>query len=274
MRKLFILLLVPLFIITSCSEKENTNFVFVEGGSFKNTNSTYYDKDVTVSNFYIGKYEVTQKEWVEIMGSNPSEFQGENLPVENVNWYDCVEYCNLRSSKEGLEQYYTIDKNKKDPYNDNVLDEIKWNVTINEGAKGYRLPTEQEWEFAAGGGQMSKNYTYSGSNTINEVGYYWCNSGDKDLKGTKWQWSALQSNHCKTKPVGSKVPNELGIYDASGNVREWCWNWHTDASAPKGRVLKGGGWIGADYCCEASFQGNYEANGKGSDTGFRLCRGE
>ena len=274
MRKLVILLLAPALFIISCSKKEDKKFIFVNGGPFENTNSSYYGKDKTISNFYIGKYEVTQKEWVEIMGSNPSEFLGENLPVENVNWYDCVEYCNTRSLKEGLEPYYTIDKNKKDPYNDNGLDEIKWTVIINEGANGYRLPTEQEWEYAAGGGKMSKNYTYSGGNILNEVGYYWCNSGDLDLKGKEWNWSLLQNNNCKTKIVGSKLPNELGIYDISGNVREWCYDWHNNDTDPKGRVLKGGGWIGADYCCEINFQGNYEANGKGSDTGLRLCRGE
>jgi formylglycine-generating enzyme len=275
MKKLLILVLTTLlFVVSSCSKKEIKNFVLVEGGTFKNTKSKYFGKDIAISHFYIGKYEVTQKEWVATMGSNPSEFKGDNLPVERVNWYDCVEYCNKRSEKEGLKPYYTIGKNKKDLTNDNELDTIKWTVTINEGANGYRLPTEQEWEYAAGGGQMSKNYTYSGSNSIDKVGYYWCNAGDKDLKGSNWNWTAIQSNHCKTKLVGSKISNELGLFDTSGNVREWCWDWHNDKKSPKGRILKGGGWIGSDYCCETIFQGNYEANGKGSDTGFRVCRGE
>jgi formylglycine-generating enzyme len=258
-------------LLSSCSKKVPENFVLVKGGGFINTKSSFYGKSVSISDFYIGKYEVTQKEWVAIMGSNPSEFKGDNLPVEKVNWYDCLEYCNKKSAKEGLKPYYTIDKNKKDPNNDNELDAIKWTVAINEGANGYRLPTEQEWEYAASGGQMSKSYTYSGSNSIDKVGLYWCNSGDKDLKGLNWAWNTIQSNHCKTKPVGSKLPNELGIYNMSGNVREWCWDWHTNKIDRKGRVLKGGGWIGSDYCCEPVFQGNYEPNGKGSDTGFRVC---
>ena len=93
------------------------SFVLVKGGTFKNTKSNYYGKDVTVSSFYIGRYEVTQKEWTDVMGSNPSQFAGDNLPVERVNWYDAVEYCNQRSIKEGLKPYYNIDKNKKDPNN-------------------------------------------------------------------------------------------------------------------------------------------------------------
>jgi formylglycine-generating enzyme len=272
MKKLFtVSLSALLFIVSSCSEKEIKNFVFVKGGLFINTKSTYYGKEARVSDFYIGIYEVTQKEWVATMGSNPSDFKGDNLPVEKVNWYDCVEYCNKRSAKEGLKPYYIIDKNKKDPDNTNDLDQIKWTVTINEGANGYRLPTEQEWEYAAGGGQLSKSYTYSGSNSIDKVGYYWCNAGDKNLTGTNWNWSTIENNHSKTKTVGSKTPNELGLYDTSGNVREWCWDWHTDKTSPKGRVLKGGGWIGSDHCCETIFQGNFEANGKGNDTGFRVC---
>jgi formylglycine-generating enzyme len=275
MRKLSILFLATIVVLaSSCSKKAPQNFALVKGGDFINSKSSYYGKEVRVSDFYIGIHEVTQKEWVATMGSNPSEFKGDNLPVETVNWYDCIEYCNKRSAKEGLKPYYTIDKNKKDPNNDNNLDTIKWTVTINDGANGYRLPTEEEWEYAAGGGQMSKSYTYSGSNSIDKVGLYWCNSGDKDLKGINWAWNTIQSNHCKTKPVGSKLPNELGIYNMSGNVREWCWNWHTNKTDPKARVLKGGGWIGSDYCCELIFQGNFEASGKGSDTGFRVCRSE
>jgi formylglycine-generating enzyme len=275
MRKLFILsLLAFLFIISSCSKKEIKNFVLVKGGAFINAKSSYYGKEVYVLDFYIGKYEITQKEWVAIMGSNPSEFKGNNLPVENVNWYECVEYCNKRSLKEGLKPYYTIDKNKKDPNNDNDSDIIKWIVTINERANGYRLPTEQEWEYAAVGGQMSKNYTYSGSNNIDKVAWYWCNSGDKNLTSTNWAWNTIQSNHCKTKPVGSKNPNEIGLYDMSGNVREWCWNWKSKDVEVKGRAWKGGAWAGGDYVSEPSFLRYYTPDVPSNDLGFRVCRSE
>jgi formylglycine-generating enzyme len=271
----------------ACSGAVPDNFVFVKGGTFKNTKSNYYGKGVTVSSFYIGKYDVTQKEWTEVMGSNPSKFKGDNLPVETVNWYDSIDYCNKRSIKEGLTPYYNIDKNKKDPNNlpnprFGDLDNI-WTVTINPDANGYRLPTEAEWEYAAGGGQMSSSYTYSGSDNVEEVAWYWKNAGDRDLTGF-WNWPAIEQNHDKTKPVGSKKPNELGLYDMSGNVREWCWDWHgdleTNVTDPKGsqsgfgRVWKGGGWIGAEFTCETAHRGSLAANGTGPDQGFRVCRGQ
>ncbi len=274
MSKLFIFLLTAITVVVSaCSQKVPDNFVLVKGGTFINTKSNLYGKRATISDFYIGKYEVTQKEWIDVMGSNPSKFKGDNLPVEMVSWYDCVEYCYTRSIKEGLKPYYNIDKNKKDLNNKNDIDSIKWTVTINEGANGYRLPTEAEWEYAAGGGQMSKSYTYSGSDDVDKVAWYWKNSGDKILTGF-WLWPVIENNHNKTKPVGSKQPNELGLYDMSGNVREWCWDWYEDFKINIGfvRVWRGGGWLGAENCCESSFRGSFEASGKGPDQGFRVCR--
>lgn len=296
MRRQFIFILAATMVVTGLtviasaadgpSGRASDNFVLVKGGTFKNKKSNYYEKEVTISDFYIGKYDVTQKEWIEVMGSNPSKFKGDNLPVEMVNWYDSIEYCNKRSIKEGLKPYYNIDKNKKDPNNKpdpdyGDLDATKWTVTINAGANGYRLPTEAEWEYAAGGGQLTKSYTYSGSDDIDEVAWYWRNSGDQNLSGF-WYWPNIQQNHNKTKPVGSKKPNELELYDMSGNVREWCWDWYGDLEthvtdpqgSPSGfrRVWKGGGWMGAAYCCESAFRGNLAANGTGPDQGFRVCR--
>ncbi|MEK4288751.1 formylglycine-generating enzyme family protein [Paenibacillus sp. FSL P4-0502] len=275
MRKLLISLLIVVAISACSQEKpeQKDTYVLVKGGNFINTNTNY--KSTTISNFYIGQYEVTQKEWVEIMGSNPSAFKDDNLPVEMVNWYDVIDYCNKRSIKEGLKPYYNIDKNKKDPNNKSNNDTLKWTVTLNAGANGYRLPTEAEWEYAAGGGQLSKSYTYSGSNKADEVAWYWQNAGDKFLSGD-WNWPIIENNHNKTKSIGGKKPNELGLYDMSGNVREWCWNWYGDIDSKSGsfRVVKGGGWIGGINNNEISFRGKFEANGMGPDQGFRVIRGE
>ena len=261
-------------IAISCSQKAPGDLVFVKGGAFMNTRSNYYGKNITIPDFYIGRYEVTQKEWIAVMGSNPSGFKGNNLPVETVSWYDCVDYCNKRSIKEGLQPFYNIDKTKKDTSNTNALDSIKWTVTIDAQANGYRLPTEAEWEYAASGGQLSNGYPYSGSNNVDDVAWYWKNAGDKYLTGS-WSWPVLVKNNNRTKPVGSKEPNELGLYDMSGNVREWCWdkNEPNDTATPQGRIWKGGGWIGDGFCCGLSFRTGYEANGKGPDQGFRVCRG-
>ncbi|MCL2034152.1 MAG: formylglycine-generating enzyme family protein [Oscillospiraceae bacterium] len=266
-------------VFSACSQENletPDGFILVKGGAFVNTNSNLYGTIVTVPDFYIGKYEVTQKEWVDVMGSNPSEFQGEDMPVETVSWYDAIEYCNKRSEKEGLKPYYNIDKDTIDPNNLSEDDDIRWTVTINEGANGYRLPTEVEWEYAASGGRKSRSYIFSGSDDPDEVAWHFRNSGDEYLEGF-WHWPTIEGNNSRPQPVGQKKGNELGLYDMSGNVREWCWDWHgdnVDTGSGAERVWRGGGWIGQEEACKMNFRGSLEAHYKFPDQGFRVCRGD
>ena len=168
-------------------------------------------------NFAIGKYEVTQKQWKQIMGENPSYFKGDNLPVESVSWNEV--------------QVFLQKLNAKYP-NCN-----------------YRLPTEAEWEYAAKGGYRGKGYTYSGSNTIGDVAWYAHNSGSK------------------THTVGGKNPNELGIYDMSGNVWEWCEDIYNDSD----RELRGGSWFYVRPHCGSAYRGSSSPDGSDGNVGFRLC---
>ncbi|UYO02231.1 formylglycine-generating enzyme family protein [Paenibacillus sp. PSB04] len=280
MRKLWVcILLAAMFLASACSQEETgkqEDMVYVKGGTFKSSGSNYTETSMTLSDFYIGKYEVTQAEWANVMGGNPSAFKSDQLPVEMVSWYDAVEYCNKRSIQEGLKPFYNIDKDHKDPNNINENDQIKWTVTVNQGANGYRLPTEAEWEYAASGGLEGKGFKYSGSNKAEDVAWYWRNAGDKYLSGD-WNWPVIESNHNRTKPVGTRKSNELGLYDMSGNVREWCWDWYGDGTVRQGgsfRVVKGGGWIGDISNTEVSFRGKFDPNGYGPDQGFRVVRGK
>ncbi len=281
-RPLFLLVLALLPAASASSTAgPAAGLVLVEGGTFQDTRSRHHGTTVTVADFYIGRHEVTQREWTELMGSNPSAFQGDTLPVEMVSWYECIEYCNRLSLREGLEPYYLIDKDNTDPANLCEVDDVKWTVTIREGANGYRLPTETEWEYAAGGGRLSRSHRYSGSDDVAKVAWYWQNSGDTFLQGL-WNWPAVERNNSRTHPVGTKEPNELGLHDMSGNVREWCWDWHStsameapDLRGPRAgfaRVWMGGGWMGGEHCCEPGFRGEFEPNSRGYDQGFRVCR--
>jgi formylglycine-generating enzyme required for sulfatase activity len=211
--------------------------VYVKGGTFQ-MGSNDGDSDekpvhtVTVSDFYIGKYEVTQKQWREIMGNNPSNFKNcDNCPVEKVSWNDVQEFIKKLNQKTG---------------------------------KNYRLPTEAEWEYAARGGSQSRGYKYAGSNNIGEVAWYDGNSSSK------------------THAVGGKKPNELGIYDMSGNVYEWCSDWYVNYSAgsqrnPQGptsgfdRVLRGGSWSGLAGFCRVSNRSICDPDDRYSFSGFRLA---
>ena len=223
MKRLFVIL-VSVLTVVNCGQQNNNRYhtfepemVFVQGGTFtmgctEEQGEDCYEHEsplhiVSVSSFYVGKYEITQGQWETIMGSNPSGFsQGDNFPVENVSWDDVQEFIRRLNAATG---------------------------------KNYRLPTEAEWEYAARGGKQTKKYRYSGSNNLNDVAWFEDNSDSS------------------TNPVGTKMPNELGIYDMSGNVREWCSDWYDTYAAttqrdPVGatsgsfRVIRGGSWYGYD----------------------------
>ena len=216
------------------------NMVYVEGGTFTmGATSEQQNPDddekpthrVSLSSFYIGKYEVTQALWKAVMGSNPSNWKGDNLPVEKVSWNDCQTFLRKLNTMTG---------------------------------KNFRLPTEAEWEFAARGGNRSRGYQYSGSNVLSDVAWYDDNSGSK------------------THNVGTKAPNELSIYDMSGNVWEWCQDWKGSYSSstqtnPKGpssgsnRVGRGGGWNSFARYCRVAYRIIIAPDNGGSGLGLRLA---
>jgi len=215
--------------------------VFVAGGAFtmgctSEQGSDCYDNEkpsheVRLSGFAIGRYEVTQALWQNVMGYNPSQFQGDNLPVENVSWDEVQIFLQRLNTLTG---------------------------------KHYRLPTEAEWEYAARGGQLSLQTPYAGGSGIADVSWYADNSGDV------------------THAVGTRQPNELGIYDMSGNVWEWCSDSYGQYSNkrqtnPKGaasgdyRIVKGGGYTSSGTQCRVSSRKSFYQGGKDNMTGFRLA---
>ena len=236
------------------------NMIKVDGGTFtmgatsEMTNPWDDEKpthQVTLSSYYIGETEVTQALWKAVMRKNPSKFKGDNLPVENVSWEDCQTFIGKLNDLTG---------------------------------KSFRLPTEAEWEYAARGENKSRHTQYSGSSIIDEVAWYWQNSGDKYLTGD-WDGDKIKENNCRIHPVKTKKPNELGLYDMSGNVWEWCQdrygnyssNAQTNPTGPGSgsrRVSRGGSWGDNGWSCRSSRRNSGSPGNRYGDLGFCLALSE
>lgn len=213
---------------------------------------------------WMGKYEVTQKQYQDIMGTNPSGFQGKpDNPVEKVSWYDAVEFCNKLSESAGFTPYYTIDKKKKDPENKNENDKIKWTVTVNKSANGFRLPTSEEWEYGYRAGIVVM-YFWGISSEFKTVDKYAVYNENSYNKGPA-------NENFGTNKVGSKKPNAYGLYDMSGNVWEWCFDWHPDFIGSR-RAFRGGSWSSDVSDLRASSSVSLGAYRSANDIGFRLVR--
>jgi formylglycine-generating enzyme required for sulfatase activity len=231
------------------------------------------EQQIRLRDFHIARMQTTNRQYAlfcadvgrDMRTHAPGWGLSDDNPVVNINWYDAVEYANWLSDQLGLARAYVLDKDQKEPHNQNKYDQIKWAVRVDWEADGFRLPTEAEWEYAARGGRQSRGFQFAGSDELEEVG-----------------WFAGNSNR-RTQNVAEKKPNELTLYDMSGNVWEWCWDWFEDISAstaenPRGasagefRVIRGGSWYASEDMCLVSNRNYFNPHVRHPNNGLRLAR--
>lgn len=219
-------------------------------------------RQVILDAFFIGKHTVTQKEFQDVMGSNPSNFNGDNLPVENVTWFEAVLFCNALSEKQGLTPAYFVSGSGETT-----------SVTWNREADGYRLPTEAEWEYACRAGTVTPFST--GVNITTDQANYYGNYPYNDAPRGRYRET--------TVPVGSLVANPWGLHEMHGNVWEWCWDWYGEYAAgaqtnPAGaesgtfRVNRGGGWNDFGRHLRSAYRAAHNPSNRTFNLGFRLAR--
>lgn len=261
----------------------NSDFVLIKGGSFlmgSPESEDWRSNDekqhrVTVSSFYMSKYEVTQKLWREVTGKNPSTFSGDNLPVESITWLEAVEFCNALSKRDGRTPVYTISAGGQ-------------TVSWNRSANGYRLPTEAEWEYAARAGSTTPFYSRKvpGADDVNFYGHY-----PYQIEQNYFNNSVLETRpgvyRGKTVAVGSFQANPNGLYDIYGNVGEWCFDYYGEyassvggsasgATNPTGqasgtrRVYRGGGWNDFGKNLRSAYRAAMQQSSEAYNVGLRL----